>query len=372
MSTFDSVVVDTSTLLNLDPGRRHPVRSAWERHGRQMNWGAVEALVLFDHVVLDGPSIERNEERLGWLESLDDSGVKVQRLDTPGEAALYLRAASLFRSIDWSPTLLRLPVGDRDHHSLSEMMVPGQDIIRLSITSLDAVLNGLGKRVGQEVAQAFAAPFDTFPLDLRLFGLKGAFVDLFTDLVRMFYYLALQEQAGGLLLVHPRKDLGLGGGETPAYGYAPEILRAFDAQVLQAYAKRRARWLGEAPTALPMPPLARFVMAEAERRGWNVGRTIAWLRRQPEVRSFRRGMAALADAVDAGDKATVDAVLHELQAATDKWTRRIGAPTRPATRFTLQASLPFLQPAVDIPLPLPARSPAQRMLGLMKWVTLQS
>jgi hypothetical protein len=40
-------------------------------------------------------------------------------------------------------------------------------------------------------------------------------------------------------------------------------------------------------------------------------------------------------------------------------------PTRPVKRLSLQVALPFVQPAIEVPVPMPARSSAQRMLVLI-------
>jgi hypothetical protein len=182
------------------------------------------------------------------------------------------------------------------------------------------------------------------------------------SLIRHFYYLALQERTGGALLLHPEKSFR---GDAPRYGYADQILGAFDRKVRKAYEHRRRAWLGDTPRHLPLPPLTRFVLQEAQRRSWNLGRTITWLREQPEVHSFRRGLRMLDDLIEAGDDPGVDAVLHELETAADRWAEKTGMPTRPVKRLSLQVALPFVQPAIEVPVPMPARSSAQRMLVLI-------
>ncbi|WP_250038275.1 hypothetical protein [Paractinoplanes maris] len=148
------------------------------------------------------------------------------------------------------------------------------------------------------------------------------------------------------------------------YGYARTIFDIFDERVRGAYLDRRQRWLGGAQPVLPVPALARYVCREAARRGWSLGRTIAWLRTQPEVKAFRKGMKGLAAHVGANDGARVDAVLAELERAAAEWSRQLGTRISPK-HFSLQVALPFVQPAVDLPLPLPAHTPAQRLLVLI-------
>lgn len=62
----------------------------------------------------------------------------------------------------------------------------------------------------------------------------------------------------------------------------------------------------------------------------------------------------------------MDAVLHDLQEAADRWSAQIGVDIRPRSRFSLQAALPLVRPAVELSIPRPPGGPG----GLMTWVTL--
>jgi hypothetical protein len=360
VTIFDSVLVDTSTLVRVNgsdspwwvPDPRDP---AWDfvRHG------GIEALVLFDRVVLDGVSVHNCYPEMHWLEFFDDRDIRI--LDTePDEERLYERAALLFRSVDWSPRLVA-PLIERRRNTNAATVEIGAGTI--SMPSLRDVLAPLWK-VGGETIEAFLRPFRK--LEETFEPVAGnPLAPVLATVVRLFYYLALQELTGGVLLIHPDKNLGLTG--TPEYGPANSLMRAFDSRVRTAYDERCRRWLGRAVTGIEAPALGRLAVAECHRRGWNLGRTVGWLRQQPEVRAFRTGVRQLDTLLDREDHAGVDGVLAELQDAADACSRRLGAPVRPRGRFSLQASIPFLQPAVEIPVPLPAHSPAQRMLGLMTW-----
>lgn len=339
-----AVLVDTSTLIALN---RWP--ESLRPRLADFDWtGVIEALVLFDRVILDGPSVQRNQDMLGWLPDMDD-GTRIESLRKDEVGALYLRAATLFQQLDWKKIRLQ-PGGSQ--LAAQEFTLPME---LHSVTLWSEVEAHLSEEQSWEVADAFGRPmrkalqtrFDSGPT---------------IGLIRHFYYLALQERTGGALLLHPEKTFS---GQAPRYGYAEQILGAFDRKVRKAYEDRRRAWLGDTPRHLPLPPLTRFVLQEAHQRSWNLGRTISWMREQPEVRSFRRGMRMLDDLVAAGDDQGVDAVLHELEAAAGTWAEKLGTRGGPAKRLSLQVALPFVQPAVDVSVPMPARSSAQRMLVLI-------
>jgi hypothetical protein len=358
MSEFDTVLVDTSTLLNLHaPVFVNREDQMWD----DLGYGAVEALVLFDKIVLDGPSIEVNLAKLGWLNDLWD-GITIRHMSRADTSRLYLRAATLFNSLNWSsPTLMNY---------LTRWQLFGQAAGELSheehfdgsLIDWDDVLQYLSDSQSEEAARGFILP----PHIGSKHAGKGAL-----QLARHFYYVALQEQVGGALLLHPTKSLFVAN-TAPRYGYSNRIIDVFDKKVQREYSIRRKIWLGDDVQEMSLPLLTRFVFAESRRRSWSIGRTIAWLREQPEVQLFRQGMRGLMDYVAAGDKAAISAVLHELEKTSDRLAENLGAPTRNHSRFSLQVSLPLLQPAFEVPIPLPARSPGQKMFVLIKWILMDS
>jgi len=361
MHELDSVLIDTSTLLNLRlDSFKFP--SEW----RRTDTGAVEALVLFDHVLLDAPSVGDPAEsplalrrdsrpwmarrRLHEFLSMEDLGDSVRYVNRdPAEVKeVYRRALTLVEGIDWSPDtadLLGFHV-DQDHAiEVGVEVFPSSDWSEVARQLGDDDLL-------RQIVSVFDDKMDRM-LPLRAGGLLM--------LIRLFYYLATQERLGGpSLLLHASKSISQPGD----YGYARTILDIFDERVRGAYLDRKQRWLGGHEAALPVPALARYVCREAQRRGWSLGRTIAWLRTRPEVNAFRKGMKELAARVGANDDAKIDAVLSELESAAVEWSKQLGAKIH-QKKFSLQVALPFVQPTFDLPLPLPAHTPAQRLLVLI-------
>jgi hypothetical protein len=192
--------------------------------------GAVEALVLFDGVILDGPSVQRNEDMLGWLADMDH-GTRIESLRSDEVGALYLRAATLFRQLDWEK--VRLKQGGA-RLAVREFTLPME--LR-SVTSWSEVEAHLSAEQSREVADAFGRP-----VRRALRQQTPPDTAMTIDLIRHFYYLALQERTGGALLLHPEKAFR---GDAPHYGYADQILAGFDKKVRTAYADRRRAWLGD-------------------------------------------------------------------------------------------------------------------------------
>jgi len=155
---------------------------------------------------------------------------------------------------------------------------------------------------------------------------------------------------------------------------ASQIFGVFNDQVQGSYLERRKRWLGSesADVNVSFPLLAGFVQSESESKGWSIGRTISWLRDQHEVHLFRRGLRDLLKHLEAHNNLAVNAILEELDRACVQWCEKLDTPVRPTWKFSLQVALPFLSPATDIAVPMPARTPAQKMLVLIGWVLRES
>ena len=345
---------------------------------------AIEALVLFENITLDGPSVELHEAELGWLMDIDD-GVHVRDSSRSEIESLYLRAAALFQSLDWG----RLPwqsyqwdedaKGDDSFFTWFEQIASERELgypfhRRMSFLEWGEVERYLSDRVSDAVVSAFMQPLRS--------GANSAAgqVNKIVGLVRLFYYLALQESVGGTLLLHEsRAFFGRPGGPSreypPSYSMlASQIFGVFSDQVRGSYLERRKRWLGSesADVNISFPLLAGFVQSESERKGWSIGRTISWLREQHEVHLFRMGLRDLLKHLEVNDNLAVNAILEELDRACVQWCEKLDTRARPTRKFSLQVALPFVQPATDIAVPMPARSPAQKMLVLINRVLRES
>lgn len=340
MDRTPSLLVDTSTLLWLRLDSFAPARHTppWEA-------AALECLVLFDRVLLDGPTIHANRERLQWTTDVGP-GFQILDLDPQAVSDLYLRGAELFQQMPDVRLRDVLPGGHTPPALAAEY--PGTHFY--PSTYWDDVVRGLDRREETRgVLRAFTSAFGSQP---RVFG-HGPLL-----LIRLFYYLALQESAGSALLLDRSKAYH---DDSPEYGHASRILGVFTEQVRAAYLQRKEKWLGAAQPAVPTPVLAHYVKATAERRGWSLGRVVAWLREQPEVHAFRAGMAALTDATERGDARTIDEIMAELDEAAQQWSVRLGTPVHRRT-IPVTVALPFVESQVRVPLPNLPRTPGRKLL----------
>jgi hypothetical protein len=397
MEQLDRIIVDTSTLLGLT----HEDRAS-PPEKELVKTGAIEALVLFEEIILDEPSIVQHHFDLSWLVDILE-GARLVNSENSEIEDLYLRGATLFQAIDWPPNMADLIDqasdsglggkritreglgGDRDTrtempgpkvelYSAEHDIIFGSKRLQLfysqkdrdnSVPSVRDVTDYLAYLYSPEIARAFTPTIRA--LKIPNIALPDQRPKKLLALIRHLYYLALQEKIGGSLLLHSAKSFGRL--DAPSYGYATRIIQAFDERVQRGYSERRLNWLGDKPRSAPLPALSRFVIMSAHQRGWSVGRTIAWLREQPEVTSFRRGMRELMQYIEADDNLAVDSVLSELERQADAWSNKLGVDSRRKSRFSLQVALPFIQPAIELPVPRPTRGPAEKMLVLIKQIS---
>jgi hypothetical protein len=386
------LIVDTSTLLGLGPPRG--MRAS---EFKLATTGAIEALVLFEELVPDRPTVREHDFNISWLANLLDGAQLVNFGEDVRD--LYLRAGSLFQRINWPEQMADLVDRGAEGREVSYEM-PGLGYPRdKPCFDLNDPRNGMllsalwelrgqttdrfGRKTNQWIPFEEASIADIFvylanySADLPGLYLSGVYSPekpgrltqrpkRLVSLIRHFYYLALQEKMGGSLLLHPNKSFGRL--DSPSYGYAANIIGAFDERVQTAYAQRQKEWLGEKPRTIPVPALSRYVLAKSDSNGWSIGRTIAWLRERPEVTSFRQGMQQFIERIEGGDDLAVDTVLAELDRQAEAWSTRLGVDSRRKGRIFLQVALPFVQFAIEIPVPWPTRNPAEKMLVLIRMI----
>jgi hypothetical protein len=342
-----AVLIDTSTLTDLAP---HDPDGPTRIDPTTVT--AIEAMVLFEQVYLDGRTVETELYGLQWIDELD-AGIQLVNRTREEVEATYSRGMTLADHLTRSPATAAF---------LSSRQVPdlaAELALRRYTPDTHTVWGDLSRFVSLGGSRQLGEFVGTLRAELHLEHPGGAIV-----LARLCYYLALQEELGLLVLLHPTK---LYGGQPIQYGPAETILDRFDNTVRAAYQQRRRDWLGDANPLLPIPLLARYVMRESARRGWSLGRTISWLRTEPEVHQFRVGVSEMLALVEAEDHHAVDAILVELEQAALAWSRKLGS--KPAARkVPLQVPIPLaptFATSVDIPLPRFTNTPARRMLVLV-------
>jgi len=339
------LLIDTSSLLRARLNQFVEDRSG-EPEGHEL--AVIDALVLYDKVLLDGPSVERNMHSLDWLLDIDD-GIEIVELDSAEVSALYRSADEVVAHVQPNPRNV--------------------DFMRVHMP------HGLGAEVGQRFAPSTYwedLERDLDSADLR--RLQEIFADAFGEhvpfagapfivLARLCYYLALQQSTASSLLLDPLKAF-----ETPQFSHgdtARSILDLFDSEVRTAFEERQAKWLGGQRRDLKLPLLSRFIVETAREKGWSSGRAITEMRQSREVQLFRSGLAEMQQAVDTNDVKALDAIFEELDAAASAWTRRIGAP--PSQRqLAITVTTPLISVGKELSVPrLRRRSTGEKLLVLV-------
>ncbi|MEU4689758.1 hypothetical protein [Actinoplanes sp. NPDC023714] len=332
------LLIDTATLLRLELDRWEPREADPCRDSV-----VIESLVLYDRVILDGPSIAYNRHLLDWTADLDD-GVEIFTPDQAERARLRHSAAAMFESVAGRtilPGAEMLPIteigGAMSSYSWDLVI---EELVRYPESG--PVLSEIKNRLTEHTYH------------------RGQLTTLAT-LMRLFHYLALQQAVGAHLLLDRQKAPDQ---DVPRYGFTGPIMENFTGEVRARYAQRRRRWLGDAIPELPVPALSRYVSSVAQDRGWSLGRAVTWLREQPEVVSYRSGMTELVRRFQAGDAAGADEVFVELDGAAERWSARLGAPAA-RRRVPVTLALPLVEAMVPVPVPRLRRTPGAKLLLLI-------
>jgi len=339
-SVEQAILVDTSTLAELrlhDPERRPRLS--------QGGAAAVEALVLFEKIYLDSRTVNIDLPTFRWLDELDQGFVMTNNSYEEVQAT-YRRGMQMAAHITATPSTADF---------LQASSSPIESELPFRYGNDPQVWSDLRGYVAHEMSPDTAVFIDRLMSDLHMNQPSGGIL-----LARTCYYLALQEQLGSLLLLHPTK----GYAATSSYGQASRILDIFDNRVRNAYKQRYEQWLGQPAQELSTPLMAGYVMRESDRRGWSAGRTISWLRTTAEVSQFRQGMAELMTRVDAQDHVGIDEVLSELERAAELWSAQIGA-NLPRRTVALQPAIPFVSPTINMPVPELKPTPGKKLLVLV-------
>ena len=336
------LLIDTTSLLRANPDG-FQYADDYSGHSSLV----AQSLILFERILLDGPSIDRNSDRLQWLADVDDS-VEILHITQAEQTALYRSAEVLARQMHSTPEdfdfmriqmpyELNLEIEERAFSPSTNWHVLQRDISSEDLRQLHQVLSEV---FGPNVPYSGTA---------------------FVALARTLYYLCLQESVHSSLLLDPLKALDI---PAPSnFAYAKRILDMFDNEVGEAFRERKRKWLGTTPRTLRPPLLMRYIQDEAERRGWSIGRVILWMRESREVQLFRKGLSDLQDAIDSNDSTVLDAIFADLDAAAAAWSKQLGAGYNKHSDITVSVTLPFVGIAKTLPLPrLPKRSTSNKLL----------
>lgn len=292
---------------------------------------AIEALVLYDSVLLDGHAWEKNLETLPELthfsrfcQSIPISPEKerqiydsltrnfVSRLEATIENYEGLCTLDAVRSI-FLETGIRFPVGGGFNSFGWEDLENG-----LSEGPAKAI-RSLKHRFGQYSQDASAACL---------------------LLLRTLYYHELQREYGTDLILHPLR--GVYFQSKPRIG--ANILGMFDQTIRREFEARKCEWLGLHNPNIELPLLTSYVLRKCDT--WaNLLDVIDEIRSQEAAVDFRNGLRTLRLAIDHSDNKTIDEILKDLKSAQDNWAKNLNAE---GPKRKLHISVPYIGISTDI------------------------
>ena len=358
-----TTILDTSSLIALalaqkDTETPNDARTFWQLHGGIDE--AIEAFVLYDNLLFDGPSLRRNTGRLPQLEILSrfgqvvsDSGIKLERevygllleryLPFFGESSAIASVTGHLHVGDWDLADLD---GNRYYPSAGWRQIESE-----MTTEAREVAHELRKQFGVHVDHSGAAT---------------------ALLLRTLYYDCLQECTGSDLVLHPlkgqflaqlRRGMGFGRrkprSEQPAGG---ALLDRFDEKVRREYYKRRETWLGQRNLDYAIPMLTVYVLGKCS--SWqDLFKVIEEVRESNQARQFRTAVDWLLDAIRQHRNDDVDGVLAQIAVAADDWAKSLKLEG-PKKKVTISFPLPGfgLETELEVPDVKLNRTPGDRLL----------
>jgi hypothetical protein len=333
-------LIDTTSLIALamyDFGKAppHDYRFDSSRHKdaylSNVLTPGMEALILYDDVLVDCLSFDRNQEKYPALSGLKEI-CSFTNQSVNQESECYSLAASVLTPLlerpgEWLVDALRRHIQPLDTVELSL-----HDRRFAPSTYWKHISGRLSKSEGELVVAlervlGRATPF------------SGAAM---TSLVRLFYYLVTQEIEQCSISINPTKGeflTGLHGWRHDDNRIPRTILDAFDADLKKEYLERQVRWLGGTDLTFTPPILYEFAMERAKREGGLIPALLN-IRNSVEARDYRSGVNQLATCVANAEGASIKAILAELEKMRYLWQTK-GKPKTGGSQIIL--SIPFVQ-----------------------------
>jgi hypothetical protein len=361
-------ILDTSSLIALALAQRdtqtqpRDSRAFWHAHGGLDE--AIEAFVLYDDLVFDGPSLKRNAERLPELLNLSRFGKLLWEDDTTLESRIY---ASVLQSYvphinapgpefnglwGWALNIedwMALDVGIERHYS------PGNSSV--SWEHKESKLTGKALEVAQSLRNRFG---NNTPKS----GAECAI------LLRTLYYDRLQQYASANLILNPLKvgfyerlrtaDRSRRNRVADRPNAINNILSVFDEKVRKSFYERKEKYLGPRDLEYEIPMLTSFILTRC--KSWqDLVRVVEDVRESKSAQGFRQAVDQLLDAAENKQNEKVDEILANLDAATDAWARDIRQP-RLKKKIIVTIPLIHIETDLDVPDMKINKTPGDKLL----------
>lgn len=344
-------IVDTSTLIILAQAERNTSIRNKDAYGLRKTFGgideAIQAFILHDNLLFDGPSLRRNVDRLPELMKYCGFGKTLCEEDLTLEQRVY---ESMLKN--HFPTL-RKPEGTSEffrmhtEDSLATEVEAGRYYPSTPYRDIASELTPQG----QLAARALLTLCQSFSKDKY----SGAACE---TLLRTLYYDQLQQLTSANLVLHPLKGQFMGwikadgsySGQqyhSDSWTTSRSILSMFDKSARRAFYERKQKWLGRGDLTYDVPMLTSYVLNKCST--WaDLPKTISEVRESKQAREFRRATKQLLDASKNHDNREVDETLNALSSAADRWSIDLHEPT---LKKKVKVSVPLVGIGIDVDVP---------------------
>jgi hypothetical protein len=271
----------------------------------------LEAIILYDSVHLDGPSVRRNDYALETFEGLCDV-VKLIEMSPEDEGYCYSSILELTNHIAANPDVIDLFRGHTQTWMTDEC---GAEYTYPSSrwSDVERVLPENLLPIAQKLKTSFGSylPF------------SGAAC---LALIRTFYYQGLQKHFGYNLLLDPWK-----GNFYESASFGPSIVNMFDKTVRDNFIQRKRKWLSNQEVNIKIPMLSQYILNKME--SWDGLVPICLDLRQSKLAiAFREGITHLVRAIEKNDNVMIDEILSSLESAQISWSKNLSNTIQPKKR----------------------------------------
>jgi hypothetical protein len=364
-------ILDTSSLIALALAQRDNETPKHDSHAfRRAHGGideAIEALVLYDEVLFDGPSLRRNFARLPQLLDLSKLGKRLGEDDSTLERKVY---ASVLR--DYVPRIQ--DPGPGSQH-LFRMHTEAWMAAELGVESYypSAEWRDIESELTDEAAAVAKSLRERFGPHVPYSGAACAL------LLRTLYYDCLQQFASANLVLHPLKEhvatqLGKQGtlprNQIWGDGVGANLLDIFDINVRKAFYERKERWLGRPDLTYEVPMLTAFVLNKC--KSWqDLFQVVEELRNSKRASLFRESVRRLLDAAEQRRNEEVEEVLSQLNQAADEWSKDVRAKSV-SKKVTVSVPLININTELEIPDVKFSRTTGEKLLVFIHSILAES
>ncbi|MBV8884594.1 MAG: hypothetical protein JO235_11445 [Chroococcidiopsidaceae cyanobacterium CP_BM_RX_35] len=344
----------TPSILN-SAIRNVPYRSVWIGFENTL-----EAMVLYDNLLIDGSSFERSKIRVPEIEVFEEF-CELVKVSNSEEKKYYASIQAFYQTIKGNSYTTELTSLLEINRSLMEEVEDLDKCLSRSVWRWEDIEEYLPDYL-REIANSLKAIMGEFTPES-----SAALINI----LRTFYYQALQLSLNTDLLLHPSKGHHYNDFyKTRIKTNIPSpasIVGMFDTKVRESYIKKQEDWLGEGIT-FRYPILTQYLLNKTDNSWKDLIRVCVDLRNSDKAKNFRREVNILRDAIESRDRITVNEVVASLEKQAEVWSRNLGAPIGLTREVAVSIPLIIVNPEIKLDVPdkkLGKKYPGEKILVFM-------